>query len=306
MKRFLFRSLRRVLAPLPVRWFAKVPGAAFVYTAIYRSLKPHGVQEVSCLGHRMMVNTHDEGVARQILIKGIYEEEETHFFLEWLKPKMSVIDIGANVGYFTLLACKAVGRGGTVLAFEPEPGNFALLEKNIALNEYPQARPFALALADRKGTVRLFTDRANLGNPSLAAGNVPPSADSVEVSTVALDDLLAGQEDLPARFDLIKMDAQGAEALVIEGAIELLKRDRPTLLIEFWPKGLRNMGSDPVAFLERLEGLGYAIKHVNRRGAVGPPLRPADVVRSCEARERGAGFVNLIFDPVGDPKVRAD
>lgn len=298
MKSLLFRSLRRVLAPLPVRWFVKVPGAPLLYTAIYRRLKPHGVQEVECQGHRMVVNAHDEGVARQILVKGIYEEEETHFFLEWLKPNMAVIDIGANVGYFTLLACKAVGPGGTVFAFEPEPGNFKLLEKNLSLNAYAQGRPLQLALSDKRGTVRLFTDSANLGNPSLARGNITSSADAVDVETARLDDLLAEQKDLPARFDLIKMDAQGAEALVIEGAVELLKRDRPTLLIEFWPMGLENMGSDPTAFLERLQGLGYSIRHVSRHGGTGAPLRPADVVRDCKARHRGTGFVNLIFEPL--------
>jgi FkbM family methyltransferase len=297
MKEFLFRSLQRVLAPLPVRWFKKLPGAAFIYTTIYRSLKPHGIRELQCVGHRMVVNTHDEGIARQLLIKGIYEEEETHFFLEWLEPGMAVLDIGANFGYFTLLASKAVARSGRVLAFEPEPANFALLEKNIQLNEYPQARAFALALSNREGTVRLFTDSANLGNPSLSAGNVPPSSAHVDVRSVRLDDVLASEKDVPGHFDLVKMDVQGAEALVIEGARELLKRDRPTILMEFWPKGLRNMGSDPRALLETLDSLGYTPRRVSRRGGTGAALSASDVLRMCDEREEGEDFMNLLFEP---------
>lgn len=297
MKRALFRTLQRVLAPLPVRWFKKVPGAAFVYTRLYRSLKPHGVQEIECVGQRMLVNSHDEGIARQLLIKGIYEEEETHFFLEWLRPGMAVLDIGANFGYFTLLASSAVGREGRVFAFEPEPANFALLEKNIALNAYPQARAFATALSDRAGTVRLFTDSANLGNPSFSAENVPPSSPHVDVPTVTLDELLASEHDAPKHFDLLKMDVQGAEALVIEGAMELLKRDHPTLLIEFWPNGLRNMGSDPGAFIETLGSLGYVPRRVSRRGGTGPVLSASEALRICDRREEGEDFMNLLFVP---------
>jgi FkbM family methyltransferase len=297
MKKALFGILQRVLAPLPVRHFKKLPGVAYVYTRIYRSLKPHGVVELECVGHRMVVNSHDEGIARQLLIKGIYEEEETHFFLEWLKPGMAVLDIGANFGYFTLLASKAVGPEGKVLAFEPEPGNFALLEKNVALNGYAQARPIPVALSNRKGTVRLFTDSANLGNPSLSASNVPPSAAHVDVPTIELDELLATEKDLPGHFDFIKMDVQGAEALVIEGAMKLLERDRPTLLMEFWPKGLRNMGSDPRAFLERLDALGYDTRRVSRHGGTGPSLAASEVLRMCEQRDEGEDFTNLLFEP---------
>lgn len=297
MKARLFGLLQKVLAPLPVRHFKKIPGVAWAYTRIYRSLKPHGVKEVEAVGHRMVVHVHDEGIARQLLIKGIYEEEETHFFLEWLQPGMAVLDIGANFGYFTLLAAKAVGSTGRVLSFEPEPANFALLTRNIALNGYAHARGFQLALSDHAGSLRLFTDAANLGNPSLSAKNVPASGAFVDVATITLDAFLAGERDLPARFHLLKMDVQGAEALVMAGAKALLERDRPWLLLEIWPKGLRNMGSDPLVFLRGLESLGYTARRVTRSGGSGAKLDPEEVLRICERREEGEDFVNLLFEP---------
>lgn len=297
MRARLFGLLQKVLAPLPVRHFKKLPGVAWVYTRIYRSLKPHGVREIECVGHRMVVHVHDEGVARQLLIKGIYEEEETHFFLEWLKPGMAVLDIGANFGYFTLLAAKAVGSAGRVVSFEPEPANFSLLEKNIELNAYAQARGFQIALSDHEGTVRLFMDPANLGNPSFSERNIQTTSGFVDVPAVTLDALLARERDMPARFDFMKMDVQGAEALVIGGARELLARDRPWLLVEFWPKGLRNMGADPLAFLHDLEALGYSAGRVTRDGGPSAKLDPAEILRICERREEGEDFINLLFQP---------
>lgn len=298
MRARLFGLLQKVLAPLPVRHFKKVPGVAWAYTKIYRSLKPHGVKEIEAVGHRMVVHVHDEGIARQLLIKGIYEEEETHFFLEWLEPGMAVLDIGANFGYFTLLASKAVGSTGRVISFEPEPANFALLTKNIELNRYAHARGYQLALSDHEGTLRLFTDAANLGNPSLSAKNVPDSGAFVDVRTLTLDAFLAGEvEDPLPRFHLLKMDVQGAEALVMTGAKELLERDRPWLLLEIWPKGLRNMGSDPLVFLRGLEALGYTARRVSRSGGSGAKLDAEEIVRLCERREEGEDFINLLFEP---------
>lgn len=301
MKARLFGLMQRVLALLPVRHFKRLPGVARVYTRIYRTLKPHGIKEIACVGQRMVVHLHDEGIARQLLIKGIYEEEETHFFQQWLKPGMAVLDVGANFGYFTLLAAQAVGPSGMVLAFEPEPANFALLEQNIALNGHAHVRAFALALSDREGSVALFKDPANLGNPSFSEHNVPASGDEVEVPTTRLDALLAREAGMPARFDFLKMDVQGAKALVLAGAKALLARDRPWLLIEVWPKGLRNMGADPKALLEELESLGYTATRVSRDPARATALRPSDILRICERREDGEDFMNVLFRAAAAP-----
>jgi FkbM family methyltransferase len=306
MKDWLFRSLRTALAHLPVPWFRKVPGAAAIYTAVYRKLKPHGIEELECLGLRMLVHTHDEGVARQLMIKGIYEELETEFFLAWLKPGMGVLDLGANFGYFTLIASKVVGPTGRVFAFEPEPGNRALLEKNIAFNGFSQARALPFAVSDKAGSLRLFVDSANLGNPSIAQGNVPSKAGFVDVRTISVDEFFSTEGDVPPRIDLVKMDVQGAEALVIRGATELLARDRPLLLIELWPLGLRNVGTDPLAFLKELEALGYSARRITRDGTSGEKLGAEEIVRICDRREEGETFINLLFEHAGAKSARRD
>lgn len=302
----LFRSLQAVLAPLPVRWFKKVPGAALVYTAIYRRLKPHGETEVECLGHRLLVNAHDEGIARQILVKGIYEAAESRFFMDWLRPGMAVLDIGANFGYFTVLAARAVGGKGSVHAFEPEPGNFALLSKNIEANGYAQARAHRVALSDAPGQATLFTDPSNLGNPSLAKENVPEEGGAVSVELVTLDGFLDGLGAArPSKIALLKMDVQGFEAKVLAGAKEMLERDRPWMLVEIWPKGLRRAGTDPIAFLEGLVALGYRLRRLDDSGKPEGEVSVRELVEACDRKADGEEFQNVLFVPSEPAGARA-
>jgi FkbM family methyltransferase len=185
-----------------------------------------------------------------------------------------------------------------VHAFEPEPGNFALLEKNIAENEYTdRVRARRVALSDAAGHAELFTDPSNLGNPSLAERNVPRGAGSVTVDVMTLDAFLDGLGPSRPRIDLVKMDTQGFEPRVIAGARELLERDRPWLLLEIWPSGVRRAGGDPAAFLASLVGRGYGIRRLDEKGRPGATIDAAELLASCERRHTGEDFENVVFDP---------
>jgi FkbM family methyltransferase len=294
----LVRSLRAGLSRLPAQRLKKVPGIATAYGAAYRLFGPSGEIEVECLGHRLHLRADDQGIARQVVMTGIYEPQESHFFMEWLRPGMTVLDVGANFGYFTVLAARAVGPSGTVHAFEPEPGNFALLEKNIATNGYAdRARAHRIALSDAEGRAELFTDPANLGNPSLAKKNVPVGKGSVMVDVVTLDAFLDGLGASRRRVDLVKMDTQGFEPRAIAGARELIARDRPWLLLEIWPSGVRRAGDDPKALLTSLVGQGYSIRRLDDKGRLGTTVSVDDLLSSCDRRETGEDFENAVFDP---------
>ncbi|MBS2019101.1 MAG: FkbM family methyltransferase [Deltaproteobacteria bacterium] len=297
LRRVLFRSLQLALAPLPVRWFKKIPGVPTIYKAVYRRLKPEGETVVECLGHRLHVNAHDEGIARQILVKGIYEAAETRFFTRWLQPGMSVLDVGANFGYFTVLAARAVGDRGSVHAFEPEPGNFALLQRNVAEHGYRWAHPHRLALSDAPGRAELFTDPSNLGNPSLTEANVPEKGGSVDVELVTLDGFL-GELGERRRVDLLKMDVQGFEGKVLAGAQRMLERDRPWMLLEIWPKGLRRAGTEPLDLLQGLSAMGYRLRELDEEGHPGRTLGVEELVARCDRMVDGEEFQNVLFEPV--------
>jgi FkbM family methyltransferase len=294
----LVRSLQAGLGRLPTQHLKKVPGIGAAYGALYRVFGPRGEAEVECLGHRLHLRADDQGIARRIVMTGVYEPQESKFFIEWLRPGMTVLDVGANFGYFTVLAARAVGPTGIVHAFEPEPGNFALLVKNIATNGYSvRAHAHRLALSDAPGRGELFTDASNLGNPSLTAKNVPAGNGSTMVELVTLDAFLADLGGGRPRVDLMKMDTQGHEPRVIAGARELIERDRPTLVMEIWPNGVRRAGNDPKAFLDDLVAHGYAIRRLDEKGRLGAAVGVAELLESCDRRRTGEDFENVVFDP---------
>ncbi|MGQ0677059.1 MAG: FkbM family methyltransferase [Rhodospirillales bacterium] len=202
-------------------------------------------------------------IARAILHRGRYEPVETAVVEARLRPGMTAIDAGANIGHYAMIAARAVGPDGRVAAFEPDAENHAALAANLALNGIENAAPEKLALGAKAGELTLYRDAANRGGHSLIRENVQKQAGSARVGVVALDDYaalkLAGR-----RIGFIKIDVQGAEAQVLAGAAKVLARDAPDLLIEFWPHGIAAMGDDPMELVEGLLRMGYSMAAVER------------------------------------------
>jgi FkbM family methyltransferase len=197
----------------------------------------------------------------ELSINGIYEPLTTELVRAELAAGNVVLDVGANIGYYTLIFARGVGPEGRVFAFEPEPGNFALLQENVAANGYRNVTLSRLAASDRAGRARLYLDPVNAGDCRIydSRDNRP----SVEIETVRLDDVF---EASPERIDLIKMDIQGAEAAALRGMRRLLERHRQVrLVLEFWPYGLQLFGADPEEFLETLCEAGFALWNLNER-----------------------------------------
>ena len=209
------------------------------------------------LGHRMRLDAADRG---ELAIHGVYEPLTTDLVRAELRPGDVVLDIGANIGYFTLIFAKGVGPAGRVFAFEPEPGNFALLEENVAANGYRNVALARLAVSDRAGRARLYLDAGNAGDCRVYDSH--DHRPSVDVETVRLDDHLVRLD----RVDLIKMDIQGAEPAALRGMRGLLERNRKVkLVLEFWPYGLQLFGADPREFLGTLCEAGFALWNLNER-----------------------------------------
>jgi FkbM family methyltransferase len=191
-----------------------------------------------------------------------YEPLTTAAVVSLLKPGMVALDIGAHEGYFSLVFGKYLGTDGLVFSFEPESRNHALLWRNIKINRYERVVfPIRKAVADRTGRQSLFIDSSHPGCHSLVAANVVSEGTDVTIPSICLDDFAQG---LPRsrRIGLIKMDVQGAEGLVLRGAEAVLNRDYPIILMEFWPYGMRNAGTDPSRTLEALESYGYRLRKI--------------------------------------------
>jgi FkbM family methyltransferase len=257
-----YRAARTGLAGYGLPRFRIVRSAERLVRAALRT------DVVTVLGHRMRLDAHDRG---ELSIHGIYEPLTTELVRAEIGPRSVVLDIGANIGYYTLIFANRVGPQGRVFAFEPEPGNFALLEENVTANGYRNVTLSRVAASDREGGARLYTDPGNPGDCRIFDSH--DHRPSLEIETVRLDEYF---DAFPRGIDLIKMDVQGAESAALQGMLGLVEKNRRVkLVMEFWPYGLGLAGSSAEAFLRTLFGLGFQVWNVDeRRGALAPTSAP--------------------------------
>ena len=294
MKRYVFGALRRSASVLMKTPLAHSRAGAWAYKRLYRTFGPKEITLLECQGSKMFVDPRDEGIAMFLLTSGVYDPHETELVRSLLAPGMVFVDIGANIGYYSLLAARCVGPEGTVYAFEPVPANVELLRRSAAANGYAHVQAFAKAVSDRQGAIRLFVDGSNFGNASIDEANVPDGVGAIEVPTVTLDDFFASRPDEAPQF--IKIDAQGAEGRILDGADRVLRGGAMKILLEFWPFGLKNAGADPPAVLERLRDYRFGCTVIDPSGRRRPAPGAKQVVAECEAVAQGTGFVNLLLE----------
>ncbi len=182
-------------------------------------------------------------------LQGLGKEDVTVEYIKpFLHPGCTFVDVGANVGYFTLLAATL---GARVVAYEPTPSVFARLKENVALNGF-QADLVNAAVMDKPGTLSLHLS----GDDPEANSVFGNDGQCVRVPAISLD------EDLPAHgiehVDLLKIDAEGAEPFVLDGATRLLSSPNPpAILVEVNAFTLNCAGLQPSDILSRLESHGY-------------------------------------------------
>jgi len=181
---------------------------------------------------------------------GRYEAGTTRLVSQIVKPGMVVVDIGAHVGYFTLLAARLAGPAGKIYAFEPEPANHALLKENVQRNGYTNVEVVNKAVSDQTGSTVLFISSMDTGSNSLYQGR-SSDGDQVTVEMIEFDSFHADNGN--PHIDLMKVDIEGAEIKAIQGMEKLLgNQDRPDLIIEFCPFLLKNAGHEPGEMLKKL------------------------------------------------------
>ena len=205
---------------------------------------------------------------------------------------MVVVDIGANVGYFTLLSAEQVGPGGTVYAFEPEPDNYALLKKNIELNSYSNIRAIESAVSDECGSIQLFLSSMDNGSHSIYDAAARGVAGIKTVNTTTLDAFLEGK-GWP-KVDLVKIDVEGAENKVLDG-MKLFCEKSPefNLIIEFCPVLIRATGANPFDLLDKLASMNLTVQFVDEKYGLMEPeaTDPASITEKLLKQET---YMNLL------------
>ncbi len=240
----------------------------------------HGVTKVAVtLGNDMSLCLY---------VAGSFEPNEFAFLDRVVKPGMTFVDIGANEGLFSLFAARRVGAGGRVIAAEPSSRERRRLEANLARNRIANVTVVPHAIGDRPGSARLqIATGVHAGHNTLGAFTYD-DVSAVDYEDVPVETLDALAERLAiGKLDVVKIDVEGAELKVLQGAAGLLRRTRPILLIEANEGALLGQGASSAAVVALLEELGFAI-HVfsDRTGAVEPRAPDAPLSANIVAMPR--------------------
>lgn len=275
------------LAPLLSRLARRAHGRVVPHS--YYAALPNPLQlDGLCLHHDQRAS-----IVVQDLAMGTFEPDTVRVLKDIVKPGMTVLDVGANLGYYSLLAAQLVGPTGTVWAFEPVPDNVELLRKNLRENGCEDCvHVVPHAVIDSPGTARLFITEEDSGSCSLYGDR------SAYIDTTATTlDIWAAQCDWPA-VDLIKMDIEGAEKAALSGMRDLSRRNASLrLIVEFNPTTLHTAGVTAEEFFTAVQTSGFrCVATIGKR--MQPLELPADGARlSKELADHGPGYsVNLLCE----------
>jgi FkbM family methyltransferase len=204
-----------------------------------------------------------------------FEPFEVQLFKESLEPGMTVLDIGANIGYYTLLAATIVGPGGRVYAFEPDPRTVKSLVANVKANRLSNVTVIPKVASDSKQLLEFQQSR--IATYSGLHSSMPEDSivGTALVESIAVDDVLDG-----ASVDVIKCDVEGEEPAVLRGMQRTLRKSpNLRLLVEFNPMALRSAGADPSSFLDELTRLFDHVEVIDERKRALTRLEPTELGR---------------------------
>lgn len=222
---------------------------------------PHAYHADLFWGESMQV-MYPEIVSVFIDRYGFFEEDLTTFALKYLKPGMTVFDIGGHFGYFSRLAEFMTRGGGSVHAFEPTPSTFSVLQKNTA--EFPAIHLEQLAVSNEVGKIQLKDYGVEYAAfNTIADGKIATEAPHAnkptptEVATIPLDEYVADHNLKP---DFVKIDAEGAEPLILSGMKSVLEKFHPTVSLE----GDGSNDDKTLSCVKTFVELGYEVVRFNR------------------------------------------
>lgn len=188
-----------------------------------------------------------------------------------VQPSNTVIDIGANQGEYTLWAARKTGPNGHVYAFEPLSGMFAQLLENIHLNEgFPSfVTAIPLGLSNQSGRLKLYSN--NLHNEGVNTLYPTSTSESTFLEEISLSTLDQEVEKWGIKkIDFIKIDVEGAELYVLQGATHTLKRFQPVLFLEINESACKSAGYSSSEIFSLLKSLGYNFERIGLRGKISP------------------------------------
>jgi len=216
-------------------------------------------------GTKMYLNKKDNVISKDLSINLVWEPRESEILKNLVKKGMKLVDIGANIGYYTLLFSKWVGEDGIVFSFEPESENFELLKKNININRAENVRCYQKAISSKNESRLLFLAPENKGDHKIIDLHESEISEKTMVECVTLDSSEASKH----KIDLIKMDIQGSEMLALNGMTETLEKNQDIIILtEIWPYGIEKSGYSPTEFFDKLKKYGFEISVIGEKEVI--------------------------------------
>lgn len=240
-------------------WVHKIPLTSRIYQKLFLTTFKGADRDIIFRGRPFSVPTSDTTIVPS-MISGEYESFELDILKKLLNKGDTVLDVGANIGVYSVEAAAAVGKKGKVFAFEPVPANQAMLRRNLKLNNISNAVVVTTAVGSKKSNIKLYLAENSIGTHSVGA----VSKNHINVPVTPIDSFV---EDNGLNVNLIKMDIEGYEGFAVEGSRKTISKQKPILLVEFSAKHLVRCGYDPDKHAKNLIKLYkycYLIEERNR------------------------------------------
>lgn len=223
-------------------WVHRLPITSWVYKRMLHFAVPVEERAVNFRHKTVWVNTKDTSIVPSV-ISGDYETFELDIFMQLLKPGVTLLDIGANMGIYSLLAADKAKR---IFAFEPVPENLSLLRKSVKANSASSVKVIPAAVGEKDGSVEMHIIPNSLGTHGIYAD----SESTLTVQIVSIDNFI--KEHSVGKVDLMKIDVEGYEPYVVKGAIKTLKKYKPIILMELDSSLIKASQADPKTFVKEL------------------------------------------------------
>jgi FkbM family methyltransferase len=246
------------MEPCPANGFVNRVTKKIFWNVLDRLIKGKKLKVRLFSGDPFLVRVGDQ-ISRGIFYQGCHEPQLTSLLLPFLGPGMTVFDVGANIGYYTVLMARRVGPTGMVHSFEINENVIDLLEENIRLAKVGNVKIARRAVARTSGPMEFFVPRAgDEAEGSLKKSQRYEAANTVKVSGVSLDEYI--EENGIKRVNFIKIDVEGAEYEAFEGAKNLLSsNNKPVIMFEALDTACMNFGVNWLDVVEKVKSFGYRI-----------------------------------------------
>ncbi len=207
---------------------------------------------------RKMFTQNNDGLALSIF--KIYEPNQTEIVKKYVRKGDIVIDIGAHVGYYTLLMAQLVGENGKVYSFEPDPVNFQLLKKSVEINGFENVILIQKAVSNITNKVKLFLGDDDSAINRIYDAKLGDAKESIDVESITIDEYFKENDEL---INFIKIDSEGSEVKIVNGMKQFLSRNKELVMMtEFFPFLIKKSGDEPNQYLKSLEKSGFNLYNI--------------------------------------------